>query len=224
MKVAPFFSVILPTYNRGHLMKKAIESVLAQTYISWELIIVDDGSTDSTKETVYLFNDARIRYIYQPNSERSVARNNGISRAKGQYICFLDSDDYYLNNHLDNLHQAIEASGFREAVFITDVTRDEDGKLKRVEHEPLSLHPNNVCYILSSTETVIPARVSIQAAILKEYRFNVALNVSEDSELLARIGARYPFIQVPFNTAVYHLHNDNTTHKSNNPFSGQLVA
>jgi glycosyltransferase involved in cell wall biosynthesis len=222
--VSPFFSIILPTYNRSHLITKAIESVLAQTYASWELVIVDDGSTDNTKETVALFIDPRIHYIYQQNSERSAARNNGMDRAKGQYICFLDSDDYYLNDHLQHLHQAIEASSFVEAVFITDVTRDEDGKLRKVEHEELSLHPNNVCYILSSTETVIPARIAVHAAILKDYRFNSALRVSEDSELLCRIGARYPFIQVPSHTAVYHLHDDNTSHTSNNPFSGQLSA
>jgi glycosyltransferase involved in cell wall biosynthesis len=220
----PFFSVILPTYNRAHLIGKAIESMLAQTYLSWELIIVDDGSTDNTKEVAQSFTDLRIKYIWQNNSERSAARNKGIQHSSGRYICFLDSDDYFMNDHLKNLYRAIEASQFQEAVFITDVIRDENGALIKVEHEPLSLHPNNVCYILSSTETVIPARIAVHSSILKEHQFNPALTVSEDSELLSRIGARYPFIQVPSYTAVYHLHDDNTSHKTNNPFTRQLVS
>jgi glycosyltransferase involved in cell wall biosynthesis len=91
---SPFFSIILPTYNRASFISKAIESVIDQLYNKWELIILDDGSTDNTKEIVLSFNDDRIRYIYQENKERSAARNNGIRNAKGEYICFLDSDDY----------------------------------------------------------------------------------------------------------------------------------
>ena len=99
---APFFSIIVPTYNRAQNIKGAIESVLLQTYTSWELIIIDDGSTDHTKEVISKFTDTRINYIYQKNQERSCARNNGIKVAKGQYICFLDSDDFYLANHLQS--------------------------------------------------------------------------------------------------------------------------
>ena len=92
----PFFSVVIPTYNRAHLIKETIESVQKQTFSDWELIIVDDGSTDDTKSVVKSVDDKRIQYVFQENAERSVARNNGFRHAKGQYICFLDSDDYYL--------------------------------------------------------------------------------------------------------------------------------
>jgi len=99
----PFFSIIVPTYNRAHLISKAIESVIAQSFVNWELIIVDDGSTDKTMDLIasYQEKDTRIRYIYQENAERSAARNNGIDHAKGEYICFLDSDDYYLKKNLN---------------------------------------------------------------------------------------------------------------------------
>ena len=80
----------------------AVDSVLNQTYKDWELIVVDDGSTDNTKEIVEEFVkiDKRIKYIFQENKERSAARNNGIKKAKGDWICFLDSDDIYHMNHL----------------------------------------------------------------------------------------------------------------------------
>lgn len=223
-KVTPFFSVVIPTYNREQLIKKAIGSVVAQTYKCWELIVVDDGSVDNTKKAVTYFNDLRIKYIYQQNCERSVARNNGVNQSEGKYICFLDSDDYYLNNHLENLHQIIEASGSPEAVFITDVVREEKGKLTEVGQEKIDEHVNSVCYILCSRETVIPARVAIHSKILKDCRFNNRLKISEDTELFTRIGKTHPFIQVPRQTVVYHLHDNNSTNKLNNPFIEQLVA
>ena len=79
------FSIILPTYNRGVLISRAIESILYQTYKNWELIIVDDGSTDNTKQIVYNFikKDNRIKYIFQENNERSAARNNVVNHNQG---------------------------------------------------------------------------------------------------------------------------------------------
>ena len=97
------FSIILPTFNRANFITKAIESVINQTYKNWELIVIDDGSTDNTEEIIQKFikKEKRITYYYQKNQERSAARNNGIKRAKGDYICFLDSDDLYYPTHID---------------------------------------------------------------------------------------------------------------------------
>ncbi|TNF06006.1 MAG: glycosyltransferase family 2 protein, partial [Deltaproteobacteria bacterium] len=127
----PFFSIILPTYNRAHFLPKAIESVLAQTFEDWELVIVDDGSIDNTKEVVDSYRDPRIVYFYQLNQERSVARNNGISQAKGDYICFLDSDDYYLPGKLKNLSEQIKF--YDKAVLLFDgLLSDVNGQLNRL--------------------------------------------------------------------------------------------
>jgi len=98
-----FFSVVLTTFNREHILQNAINSVLNQTYRNWELIIVDDGSTDNTFENVvknYLNQDNRIKYIYQTNQKQAIAKNNGIRNTVGKYVTFLDSDDLYLENHL----------------------------------------------------------------------------------------------------------------------------
>ena len=103
-----FFSIILPTYNRGYILTETIEKVICQSYQNWELLVIDDGSKDNTKEVVESINDVRVRYIYQENQERSVARNNGIKHAEGEYICFLDSDDIILDNHLETLHKFIK--------------------------------------------------------------------------------------------------------------------
>ncbi len=95
----PEVSVIIPTYNRARYVTKAIESVLAQTYRDYEIVVVDDGSTDNTKEILQTYMD-RIRYNYQDNSGVSAARNAGIKAAKGEWIAFLDSDDEWLPERL----------------------------------------------------------------------------------------------------------------------------
>lgn len=86
-------SVIIPTYNRAKTIGKAIDSVLNQTYKDIELIVVDDGSTDNTKEIVQQYEDFRIKYIWQANKGACAARNHGIDVAKGEFIAFQDSDD-----------------------------------------------------------------------------------------------------------------------------------
>jgi glycosyltransferase involved in cell wall biosynthesis len=93
-------SIIIPTYNYGIYLPTAIQSCLNQTYKSIETIIVDDGSTDDTKDAVKEFNDSVI-YFYQKNSGVSAARNKGLELAKGDYLAFLDSDDYLTNNSIE---------------------------------------------------------------------------------------------------------------------------
>ena len=96
-------SIIMPTYNRSKVLLAAIDSIRAQSFCNWELIIVDDGSTDDTCEIVarYMVDDLRIRYVYQKNERQAAARNKGLSLACGEYIAFLDSDDQWLPEKLE---------------------------------------------------------------------------------------------------------------------------
>ena len=96
----PSFSVVIPTYNRAHIIERAVTSVLKQTFSDFELIIVDDGSTDNTKTLIKQINDERIHYHYQANSGVSAARNAGAGYARGQFLTFLDSDDEALAHWL----------------------------------------------------------------------------------------------------------------------------
>jgi teichuronic acid biosynthesis glycosyltransferase TuaG len=93
----------MPAYNAGKFIKQSIESVLNQTYTKWELIIIDDGSTDNTREIVSVFEkkDARIKYIYQQNGKQGKARNNGIQLSKGNLVAFIDADDLWLPQFLE---------------------------------------------------------------------------------------------------------------------------
>lgn len=123
------FSVIIPTYNRAHIIGDTITSVLNQTLQDFEVIVVDDGSTDTTRETVASLNDARIRYYFKTNEERSVARNFGADKASGRFLIFMDSDDRMRPDHLRQINEYIGRhpaarflfSGFR----ITDLSGKE---------------------------------------------------------------------------------------------------
>ncbi len=105
----PFFSVIIPSYNRAEFLENTINSVVKQSFEDFEIIVIDDGSTDHTQELVRTMasKDARIRYIYQENKERAAARNLGIKNANGKFAVFLDSDDLFLSHHLETLHHYI---------------------------------------------------------------------------------------------------------------------
>lgn len=107
----PFFSIIIPTYNRADFIADTLRSVFAQVFSSFELIVVDDGSKDNTSEVVQLFKDPRLRYYVKENAERGAARNYGLRRAKGEYAIFLDSDDLFLPNHLATLYGKIQELG-----------------------------------------------------------------------------------------------------------------
>ena len=98
----PQVSVIIPTYNRAHLLSRAIKSVLNQTFQDFEIIIVDDASTDDTDKLVVSFHDSRVRYIqHEKNHGGGAVRNSAIKQAQGDYIAFLDSDDEWLPEKLE---------------------------------------------------------------------------------------------------------------------------
>ncbi len=107
--VQPTFSVIIPTYNRASLLGRAIRSVLTQTFKDYELLVIDDASSDDTKNVVQSFNDERIIYIRrEQNGGSSATRNTGIKQARGRYISFLDDDDEYLPDFLAETYQRFE--------------------------------------------------------------------------------------------------------------------
>jgi glycosyltransferase involved in cell wall biosynthesis len=211
--MTPFFSIILPTYNRVNFLEASINSVIDQTFENWELIVVDDGSTDNTKELVESFEmkDSRVNYFYQKNSERCIARNSGIEKAKGEFICFLDSDDWYEEKHLQGIHEFVSQSEVKQAFFYTNfkVNGVIQGRLDVVPKE-IKLLTN---YLLNNS--IIPDRVCIHATILEKYRFDVDITIGEDAMLWARIAQCFEVIGIEQCTVDYRLHSDNTINIKN---------
>jgi len=107
----PFFSVVIPAYNRADLLIPTLRTIREQVFSGFEVLLVDDGSTDTMKEVVQSFaaEDKRFRYLYQVNSERGCARNTGIRHAAGHYVVMFDSDDFMHPNHLEVLHAGIQS-------------------------------------------------------------------------------------------------------------------
>lgn len=190
----PFFSIVLPTYNRAHMLPKAIESVLSQTFNDWELIIVDDGSTDDTKKIVEGYTDQRIKYIYQDNQERSAARNNGIEHATGEYICFLDSDDYFLPEKLDSVNRFIATQTETEIIFYDGITYKVGEKINKIEL-PIRKENESVFEFLLMNP-LGSMQICANSSILKKYKFNTKLRIGEDVELWIRIAEKYKFVPI----------------------------
>ncbi|MFL5244259.1 MAG: glycosyltransferase family 2 protein [Gemmataceae bacterium] len=113
-------SIVLPTYNRAVFLSQAFESIRAQTWTDWELIVVDDGSTDDTRAVVSKVSadiPQAIHYVYQENQGAYGARNTGLDHASGAYIAFFDSDDVWLPHHLDDCVRALEANPHVDWVY-----------------------------------------------------------------------------------------------------------
>ena len=200
------FTIIIPTYNRADFLPKAIESVLAQTYNDWELIIVDDGSTDNTKEVISQYSDSRIMCIFQQNAERSAARNIGINHAKGEYVCFLDSDNYMLPDRLERLLVFI-GTGKKSACYYTDIEylNELNGNrlLKKGRQYPFPIDVDSLIQDIIATPQICCA-----TEILRKYQFNTTLSIGEDMELLFRITAEYPLVYIPNQSTVVEVEHE----------------
>lgn len=201
------FSIILPTYNRATMLKASIGSVQNQTYSNWELIIVDDGSSDNTAEVVAEIkaDDDRIKYFYQENAERSAARNNGISKADGDYICFLDSDDRFASNHLEGLISEINKHQSKEFVYISKSTVINKGGETKID---IIKGENDYETVLLNSIT--PGQICVAKEIIQNNTFNEKIRISEDTELLFRLIGLAPLCILNQYTFLYHQHDDNS--------------
>ena len=123
------YSIVMPTYNTGERLRRSIDSVINQTYTNWELIIIDDGSTDNTKNILNRYSklDCRLKVYTQKNQGPGVARNNGIKKCSGKYIAFIDSDDYYEEDFLEQVN-AKNVEVEQDIIFVNGVNEYNNGK------------------------------------------------------------------------------------------------
>ncbi|MBL0309836.1 MAG: glycosyltransferase [Bacteroidetes bacterium] len=221
MSELPFFSIIIPTYNRADLIGKAIQSIVTQTYSDWELIVIDDGSKDNTKDVVVGFNDPRIKYVWQQNQERCEARNNGIKLAQGKYICFLDSDDYYLSDRLQLLFDELSIRKFPVELFFTPLIHEKNGHFSQIEPKEISAQTvfDDIAQSVIHSQQVCAARV-----IFKEFLFDIQFHIGEDMELWLRIARKYniTLLKAQHSIVVVDHENRSVNYKLNNSYAEQL--
>ena len=216
-----FFSIIIPAYNRSTLILDTLNSVMSQTFTDWECIVVDDGSRDNTKDVVQsvIEKDNRFKYVYQENTERSAARNNGVKHALGKYICFLDSDDQFRENHLQGLFDVISKRDFKDEIYYTDCTIVKPSE--RIEVVD-SIEEDLIHFLVH--HPIIPARICASSEIFKKNLYDEDIVVVEDLILWLRIAMNYPFYHVKQNTVLYYLHEDNSVDIKNTGYQKRLAG
>ena len=182
-------SVIIPTYNRKHTLQRAIDSVLAQTFKPYEIIIVDDGSKDGTKEWL-LQNYPSVQYIHQPNNGVSSARNKGIQISQGSWIALLDSDDEWMPEKLEYQSRFIEVnrdSSFchTNEIWIRNGVRVNQMKKHKKYGGDIFKHCLDICRI-SPSSSIIKKDVFEEVGA-----FDESLTVCEDYDLWLRVTAKF---------------------------------
>ncbi len=186
----PKVSVIIPTYNRAELICRAVDSVLGQTFVDFECLVIDDGSTDGTVEKLAKYDDSRIKPLWQENSGVSAARNFGIDESRGQFIALLDSDDEWVPEKLLKQIQFMEEGGFE--ISQTDEIWVRKGK--RVNQCKKHEKPEGMFFERSLAMCMIsPSCVIFSRKFWDEIGpFDEKLPACEDYDLWLRAGVKYP--------------------------------
>ena len=199
MQYEPLVSIILCTFNRKHLVERAIHSVFKQTHNNWELILVDDGSTDASEKVLLPISkkDKRIMYTRHENKGLALSRNVGLKLSIGKYVCFLDSDDEYFQNHisrrvnyvmnnsLDGVFGGMKIVGPKEKHFVVDAT-----------HPKKKIHISK-CH---SAGTLLVKRKCMLA--IKGFR---DISYGDDFDLITRLQKKFQRRMAEYRESTYHL-------------------
>ena len=186
-----FISIVVPTYNRAHLIAETIQSLAEINYTNYEIIIVDDGSTDNTEEVVSQFLNEKVTYHKKNNAERAAARNYGANLAKGEYINFFDSDDIALNNHLLVANKLINQYNHPEWFHLAYAWAETD---KSIRNKVNNFKGETLNGIICNGNPLSCNGVFIKKDIIQILPFNETriLSASEDYDLWLKLAARYP--------------------------------
>jgi len=195
----PFFSVIIPVYNRAGPLREAIASVLAQSFQDFEIVVVDDGSTDDPKSVVEKFADPRIRYFRQPNGGGGAARNRGLDEAEGVFVAFLDSDDLFLPHHLASMHALLEDTNRIVGYARVRVDRG-DGRVFLKPPRAKEVGEDMASYLLCDRGFTPMITLALPREAAQRIRFHEKLRAAEDTDFAIRLthaGYRFRMLEEP---------------------------
>jgi glycosyltransferase involved in cell wall biosynthesis len=210
--MTPLVSIIIPTYNRANLVGAAVESVLGQTFPDFELIVVDDGSTDTTRQLLEPYHD-RINYIYQENQKYSSARNRGIRAATGKYVAFLDDDDLWQPEKLAEQISVMEQNPgatlcYCKAVYIDPAGKpiQFQGRSYREPDEPTTVIADRYKELFLGA-LLTTSSVMVRHDILNQVGLFEGTHIhGEDWELWVRLASKGPFAYVPKPLVLYRFY------------------
>jgi glycosyltransferase involved in cell wall biosynthesis len=216
----PYFSVVIPLYNKEKYIQNTLESVLNQTFADFEIIIVNDGSTDNSEAIVKQFTDNRIRYYKTENQGVSTARNFGVEKSTSVFIALLDADDYWKHNHLEELHKLtidFPNCGMYCSRYLTKISQNKH--LKNDFAGTISSDYRGIIFdfFLCSLKDRIAtcSSVAFSKKIFEHFMgFNTSISNGEDTELWIKIAIKYPIAITNKETAIYQFDLPKTLSKT----------
>lgn len=189
-------SVVIPLYNKAFSIEKTIQFVLQQTFLDFEIIIINDGSTDNSAEIVENIIDDRIQLFHQENKGAASARNLGVEKSKGELIAFLDGDDSWENNHLEELHKLYQ--DFPDCGLYCSRYQIKLAESKKIFPKFINVSENFRGILPDYFQSSMINRISLTSAIaipkliFEKYKFNPLVSSGQDLELFTQIAIKYP--------------------------------
>lgn len=206
------FSIVIPLYNKGKCIADTMASVLAQTYADFEVIVVDDGSTDNGGNVVKSIADNRIKYFYKDNGGVSSARNYGVAKANGEWIYILDADDFMMPNALEFFFNVLASFSGKLDVITGGYIGTTDGKSTVFKPRKRGIAKNNYRWYFLNKFYLGPGRCIVHRDVLRAYPYNESLSRFEDMELTLRMLGGLKVYIVP-NVIFEYLHDNSTLSK-----------
>jgi glycosyltransferase involved in cell wall biosynthesis len=197
---APFFSVVIPLYNRADIVRDTIRSVQAQDWQDFEIVVIDDGSRDDPRPLIEALGDPRVRYIRQANAGGGAARNRGIQEARGRHIAFLDSDDLFLPGKLSIMAEAL-ANDDGRTVLYSRMKVDRGVNRYWIRPDRGIRDGEDVGeYLFCANQFMQTSTMVVPAELAREVLFDPALKKGQDLDFCVRLqgaGARFRMIEQP---------------------------
>ncbi|GAB2545099.1 glycosyltransferase family 2 protein [Rufibacter soli] len=213
-------SVVIPCYNQGHYLATAIESVLSQQNVQVEVVIIDDGSTDNSRVVAQGF--PQVKYLYQENQGLSAARNAGIYYCSGEFVVFLDADDWLVEGAL-----SVNAGFLQQnklLAFVSGAYMNFYESRNQFVPFQTSIETTHYIHLLERNYISMVAAVMFRRRVLEHYRFDVSLRTCEDYDLYLRIARKHPVLHHQEFIAVYRFHEKNISYRFKEMLIGALTA
>lgn len=216
MNSKPFFSIVIPTYNRMEILKEALNSVFAQSFEDYEIIIVDDHSNDGTKEMLQSISDRRLKYLKNTRKKGGGgARNTGIFAANGKWTAFLDDDDIWLENKLEQFHQKIiKLNNETKLIYSGFTYYDFQKKIEKKTTEP-RIKGEVLEDLLYTNWIGTYSVVAVETSLLIELNgLDESFSSYQDLELYVRIAQKVKVDYISTSLTMYRIDNTDNISKS----------
>jgi glycosyltransferase involved in cell wall biosynthesis len=190
-------SIVIPTYNRATLLPRTIKSVLSQSYTNFEVLVIDDGSDDNTRQVVATFKDKRLFYYYKNNGGVCSARNFGMKKAFGTFISFLDSDDFWPEDYLKIMVENLNNNPSYKAAYSRVEIFDKNGNLKPYGKQNRFKSGFIIQDLFSGGLPILESAILFRKTELRDFYWDEALKSSTGGDGLLRLSNKISFLYVP---------------------------